>query len=72
MSFPYISAVLRQLTEKVLYRILDELVYKLSSTINPVLGSAAVNLLLSVAECDPQLVTTLVTRYKGLSLGLFT
>ncbi|KAJ6665448.1 hypothetical protein lerEdw1_003289 [Lerista edwardsae] len=60
------SAVLLQLTEKALYRILDELVSKLSSTTNPVLGSTAVNLLLSVAECDPQLVTTLVTRYKGL------
>ncbi|XP_066467855.1 IQ calmodulin-binding motif-containing protein 1 [Tiliqua scincoides] len=60
------SAVLLHLTEKTLHCILDELVYKLSSTINPVLGNIAVNLLLSLAEFDPQLLTILVTRYKGL------
>ncbi|XP_015264291.1 PREDICTED: IQ calmodulin-binding motif-containing protein 1 [Gekko japonicus] len=58
--------VLLQVAEKTLDCILDELVYKLSSTINPVIGSAAIKLLLSVAESDPRLVTTLTTRYKGL------
>lgn len=59
-------AALLQLTKKALHCILDELVYKLSSTINLILGSIAVNLLLFIAEFDPQLLTTLVTRYKGL------
>ncbi|XP_054826830.1 IQ calmodulin-binding motif-containing protein 1 [Eublepharis macularius] len=58
--------VLLQVAEKTLHCILDELVYKLSSTINPVVGSTAIKLLLSVAESDPKLVTTLTTRYKGL------
>ncbi|XP_048340462.1 IQ calmodulin-binding motif-containing protein 1 [Sphaerodactylus townsendi] len=58
--------VLLQVAEKTLHCILDELVYKLLSTVNPVIGSAVVKLLLSVAESDSQLVTTLTTRYKGL------
>lgn len=68
--FSSISAALLQLTKKALHCILDELVYKLSSTINLILGSIAVNLLLFIAEFDPQLLTTLVTRYKGLLLCL--
>ncbi|XP_053121401.1 IQ calmodulin-binding motif-containing protein 1 [Hemicordylus capensis] len=60
------NAALLQVAEKTLHCILDELVYKLSSTINPVIGNAAVKLLLLIAESDPQLVTSLVTRYKGL------
>nr|XP_056717252.1 IQ calmodulin-binding motif-containing protein 1 [Euleptes europaea] len=58
--------VLLQVAEKTLRCILDELVYKLSSTINPVIGSTAIKLLLSIAESDPQLVTTLTEHYKGL------
>ncbi|XP_053259586.1 IQ calmodulin-binding motif-containing protein 1 isoform X1 [Podarcis raffonei] len=60
------SAVLLQVAEKSLHCILDELVYKLSSSINPVIGNAAVKLLLLIAQSDAQLVTTFATRYKGL------
>ncbi|XP_044294253.1 IQ calmodulin-binding motif-containing protein 1 isoform X2 [Varanus komodoensis] len=60
------SAVLLEVPEGTLHGILDELVYKLSSTTNPVLGNAATKLLLLIAESDAQLVTTLVSRYKGL------
>ncbi|XP_034984748.2 IQ calmodulin-binding motif-containing protein 1 isoform X2 [Zootoca vivipara] len=60
------SAVLLQVAEKSLHCILDELVYKLSSSINPVIGNAAIKLLLLIAQSDAQLVTTFATRYKGL------
>lgn len=70
-SFFPASAVLLQLAEKTLHCILDELVYKLSYAINPVIGNAAVKLLLSIAESDPQHVKTLVSRYTGLSTSLF-
>ncbi|XP_020661501.2 IQ calmodulin-binding motif-containing protein 1 [Pogona vitticeps] len=60
------SAILLQVAEKTLHCILDELVYKISSTSNPVIGNAAVTLLLLITESDAQLLTTLVTRYKGL------
>ncbi|XP_061465109.1 IQ calmodulin-binding motif-containing protein 1 isoform X2 [Rhineura floridana] len=60
------SAVLLQVDEKTLHCILDELIYKLSSSVNPVIGDAAIKLLLLITESDAQLVTTLATRYKGL------
>ncbi|KAH0621298.1 hypothetical protein JD844_022434 [Phrynosoma platyrhinos] len=59
-------AVLLELDEKSLRCILDELVYKLSSSTNPVIGNAAVTLLLLITESDAQLLMTLVMRYKGL------
>uniref|UniRef100_A0A8D0HJN3 IQ motif containing B1 n=1 Tax=Sphenodon punctatus TaxID=8508 RepID=A0A8D0HJN3_SPHPU len=61
------SAVLLGVDEKILHSILDELVYKLSSSPNPVLGNGATKLLLSVAESDQRLVKLLGTRYKGLN-----
>ncbi|XP_007071950.2 IQ calmodulin-binding motif-containing protein 1 [Chelonia mydas] len=60
------SSVLLHVDEKILHSVLDELVYKLSSTTNPVTGNATTKLLLSVAESHPQLVELLSTRYKGL------
>ncbi|XP_019378132.1 PREDICTED: IQ calmodulin-binding motif-containing protein 1 [Gavialis gangeticus] len=60
------SAVLLQVDEKILHSILDELIYKLSSTTNPVIGNAATKSLLLVAESHPHLVNLLSTRYKGL------
>ncbi|XP_053900622.1 IQ calmodulin-binding motif-containing protein 1 isoform X1 [Malaclemys terrapin pileata] len=60
------SSVLLHVDEKILHSVLDELVYKLSSTTNPVTGNAATKVLLSVAESHPQLVELLSTRYKGL------
>uniref|UniRef100_A0A8C0B4A0 IQ motif containing B1 n=1 Tax=Buteo japonicus TaxID=224669 RepID=A0A8C0B4A0_9AVES len=52
--------------EKTLHSVLDELVYKLSSTTNPVIGNAATKLLLLVAKFCKQLVKLLTARYKGL------
>ncbi|NXI54824.1 IQCB1 protein, partial [Chloroceryle aenea] len=60
------SSVLLQVDEETLHSVLDELVYKLSSTTNPVLGNAATKLLLSVATFCEQLVKLLRARYKGL------
>ncbi|NXD80355.1 IQCB1 protein, partial [Halcyon senegalensis] len=60
------SSVLLQVDEETLHSVLDELVYKLSSTTNPVLGNAATKLLLLVAKFCKQLVKLLGARYKGL------
>ncbi|KFV60867.1 IQ calmodulin-binding motif-containing protein 1, partial [Tyto alba] len=60
------SSVLLQVDEETLHAILDELVYKLSSTTNPVVGNAATKLLLLVAKVCRQLVKLLTARYRGL------
>ncbi|NWU96977.1 IQCB1 protein, partial [Upupa epops] len=60
------SAVLLQVNEETLHSVLDELVYKLSSTTNPVVGNAATKVLLVMAKCCKQLVKLLMARYKGL------
>ncbi|XP_065493931.1 IQ calmodulin-binding motif-containing protein 1 isoform X2 [Caloenas nicobarica] len=60
------SSVLLQVDEETLHSIFDELVYKLSSTTNPVIGNAATKLLLLVAKFCKQLVKLLTARYKGL------
>ncbi|KAF1521199.1 IQ calmodulin-binding motif-containing protein 1, partial [Eudyptes sclateri] len=60
------SSVLLQVDEETLHSVLDELVYKLSSTTNPVIGNAATKLLLLVAKFCKQLVKLLTARYKGL------
>ncbi|NXJ77621.1 IQCB1 protein, partial [Trogon melanurus] len=60
------SSVLLQVGDETLHSVLDELVYKLSSTSNPVVGNAATKLLLLVAKFCKQLVKLLTTRYKGL------
>ncbi|XP_005244310.2 IQ calmodulin-binding motif-containing protein 1 isoform X1 [Falco peregrinus] len=60
------SSVLYQVDEETLHSVLDELVYKLSSTTNPVVGNAATKLLLLVAKFCKQLVKLLTARYKGL------
>ncbi|XP_065527526.1 IQ calmodulin-binding motif-containing protein 1 isoform X1 [Lathamus discolor] len=60
------SSVLLQVDEETLHSVLDELVYKLSATTNPVIGNAATKLLLVVAKFCKQLVKLLTTRYKGL------
>ncbi|NXP48252.1 IQCB1 protein, partial [Heliornis fulica] len=60
------SSVLLQIDEETLYSVFDELIYKLSSTTNPVIGNAATKLLLLVTKCCKQLVKLLTTRYKGL------
>ncbi|NWW54804.1 IQCB1 protein, partial [Pedionomus torquatus] len=60
------SSVLLQVDEETLHSVLDELVYKLSSTTNPVIGNAATKLLLLVVKFCKQLVELLRARYKGL------
>ncbi|XP_040980147.1 IQ calmodulin-binding motif-containing protein 1 isoform X2 [Aquila chrysaetos chrysaetos] len=60
------SSVLLQVDEETLHSVLDELVYKLSSTTNPVIGNAATKLLLLMAKFCKQLVKLLTARYKGL------
>ncbi|XP_010133193.1 PREDICTED: IQ calmodulin-binding motif-containing protein 1, partial [Buceros rhinoceros silvestris] len=60
------SSVLLQVNEETLHSLLDELVYKLSSTTNPVIGNAAAKLLLLVAKIGKELVKLLTARYKGL------
>ncbi|KAM4668513.1 IQ calmodulin-binding motif-containing protein 1 isoform 2-T4 [Amazona ochrocephala] len=60
------SSALLQVDEETLHSVLDELVYKLSSTTNPAIGNAATKLLLVVAKFCKQLVKLLTTRYKGL------
>ncbi|XP_056390588.1 IQ calmodulin-binding motif-containing protein 1 isoform X2 [Hyla sarda] len=60
------SSVLHQIPEETLHPILDELVYKLSASSNPVTGSSATRSLLLMVESNPQLVRIVGTRYKGL------
>ncbi|XP_059708719.1 IQ calmodulin-binding motif-containing protein 1 isoform X3 [Haemorhous mexicanus] len=59
------SPVLLQVEEETLHSVLDELVYKLSSTTNPAVGSAATKLLLLMAKSCKQLVRLFTARYKG-------
>ncbi|KAJ7401812.1 hypothetical protein BTVI_92398 [Pitangus sulphuratus] len=58
------SSVFLQVDKATLHSILDELVYKLSATTNPAVGSAATKLLLVVAKLSKQLVQLLTARYK--------
>ncbi|KFP77353.1 IQ calmodulin-binding motif-containing protein 1, partial [Acanthisitta chloris] len=60
------SSVLLQVDKKTLHSVLDELVYKLSSTTNPAVGSAATKLLVVVARFSTQLAELLTAHYKGL------
>ncbi|NWJ05205.1 IQCB1 protein, partial [Crypturellus undulatus] len=64
------SPALLCVDEKILHAVLDEVVYKLSSTTNPVIGNAATKLLLLLAKFSQQLVKLLTARYKGLKLLL--
>ncbi|NXX90378.1 IQCB1 protein, partial [Centropus bengalensis] len=60
------SSVLLQVDEKTLHSVLEKLIHRLSSTTNPVVGSAAMKPLLLVAKFHKQLVQPLTARYKGL------
>ncbi|XP_075037273.1 IQ calmodulin-binding motif-containing protein 1 isoform X2 [Mixophyes fleayi] len=60
------SAVLSEVPEKILHPILDELVYKLSASSNPVTGSSATRSLLLMVESNPSVVRMVGSRYKGL------
>ncbi|KAK2857486.1 hypothetical protein Q7C36_005405 [Tachysurus vachellii] len=61
------SAAVSEITTTALYTILDDVVYKMSSSSNPVIGSAAVKILLSITEQKSHSVSLqLHERYKGL------
>ncbi|XP_030065621.1 IQ calmodulin-binding motif-containing protein 1 isoform X2 [Microcaecilia unicolor] len=60
------STVLPQMDENILHCILDELVYKLSSATNPVIGNAATKSLLLMVESHQPLAQLLIMRYRGL------
>ncbi|NP_001084650.1 IQ motif containing B1 L homeolog isoform X1 [Xenopus laevis] len=60
------SSAPRQLDEDSLLAILDELVYKLSASSNPVIGRAATCSLLLMLESNPDIGQLVGTRYKGL------
>ncbi|KAM8934056.1 IQ calmodulin-binding motif-containing protein 1 [Pelodytes ibericus] len=64
------SGVLSQVPESVLHPIVDELVYKLSGSTNPVIGIAATRSLLKMLESNPNIQKTMGVRYKGLQLLL--
>lgn len=52
-----------------LYSITDDVVYKMSSCSNPVIGSAAVKILLLIIEQkNPSVSLQLLKRYKGIHL----
>ncbi|KAM5153212.1 IQ calmodulin-binding motif-containing protein 1 [Mantella aurantiaca] len=61
-----------QIPEEALHPILDELVYKLSASSNPVTGNAATRSLLLILESSPNIVYMVGTRYKGLRSLLST
>ncbi|XP_053327896.1 IQ calmodulin-binding motif-containing protein 1 [Spea bombifrons] len=60
------SAVLSRVPEDALHSILDELVYKLSASSNPVTGHAATRSLLRMLEAKPDVKWMMAARYKGL------
>ncbi|XP_067843160.1 IQ calmodulin-binding motif-containing protein 1 isoform X2 [Heptranchias perlo] len=58
--------VLYSVKEKNIRLILDELIYKLSATTNPVIGSTSTKVMLLMAESHPPTLQMLCTSYKGL------
>ncbi|XP_042192491.1 IQ calmodulin-binding motif-containing protein 1 [Callorhinchus milii] len=51
---------------KSIQSVLDELIYKLSATTNPVIGSIATKVMLLLVESHPPTLILLYTDYKGL------
>ncbi|KAM9305774.1 IQ calmodulin-binding motif-containing protein 1 [Gastrophryne carolinensis] len=60
------SALLSRVPEDAAHSVLDELVYKLSASSNPVTGGAATRCLLLMLESNPSAVSLVGARYKGL------
>ncbi|XP_062852967.1 IQ calmodulin-binding motif-containing protein 1-like [Trichomycterus rosablanca] len=60
------SAVLPKLENKALSNIMDDVVYKISSSSNPVTGSTAVKILLLMIEQNSHSLLLLHKKYKGL------
>ncbi|XP_067890929.1 IQ calmodulin-binding motif-containing protein 1 [Heterodontus francisci] len=59
-------AVLFSVKEKNIRIILDELIYKLFATSNPVIGNTSIKAMLLIAESHPPTLKILCTSYKGL------
>ncbi|XP_072539639.1 IQ calmodulin-binding motif-containing protein 1-like [Salminus brasiliensis] len=60
------SAVLSEMGTKALSSVVDDVVYKMSSSSNPVIGSAATKILLLIIEQHSQSLQLLHKHYKGL------
>ncbi|KAM9035086.1 IQ calmodulin-binding motif-containing protein 1 [Sarcophilus harrisii] len=60
------SEDLLTIKEKTLHSILDELVFKLSSSTSLVIGSVAIKLLLLMTKSHPEIMMLLNNRYTGL------
>ncbi|KAG7326915.1 hypothetical protein KOW79_010316 [Hemibagrus wyckioides] len=61
------SAAVSEMAPEALYSVMDDVVYKMSSSSNPVIGSAAVKILLLITEQkSPSVSLQLHKRYKGL------
>ncbi|XP_072436040.1 IQ calmodulin-binding motif-containing protein 1-like isoform X2 [Chiloscyllium punctatum] len=58
--------VLFSVDEKNICLILDELIYKLFATSNPVIGSTSIKVMLLIAETHPPTLKILCNNYKGL------
>ncbi|XP_048391021.1 IQ calmodulin-binding motif-containing protein 1-like isoform X2 [Stegostoma tigrinum] len=58
--------VLFSMEEKNVRIILDELIYKLFATTNPVIGNTSIKLMLLIAETHPPTLKILCNDYKGL------
>ncbi|XP_043550448.1 IQ calmodulin-binding motif-containing protein 1-like [Chiloscyllium plagiosum] len=58
--------VLFSVDEKNILLILDELIYKLFATSNPVIGSTSIKVMLLIAETHPPTLKILCNNYKGL------
>ncbi|XP_041118821.1 IQ calmodulin-binding motif-containing protein 1-like [Polyodon spathula] len=64
------SVVLMKTDEKTVHAILDELVYKLSSSSNPVIGIAATKAMILIANHHQSILKSICNRYKGLRMLL--
>ncbi|XP_046355575.2 IQ calmodulin-binding motif-containing protein 1-like [Haliotis rufescens] len=60
------GVALSQIDQKIVYSILDELIYKISVNNNVAVGAAATKCILKICDAFRLIVDVLCTRYKGL------
>ncbi|XP_071942070.1 IQ calmodulin-binding motif-containing protein 1-like [Antedon mediterranea] len=58
--------VLQSVSDKVVFSLLDEMIYKLSAFNDAEVGAAATRALVNIADVHPPLIQLLYNRYKGL------
>lgn len=63
-------SILKQIDEKALFYLLDEIIYKMASCELPTAGNSIFNLLNTMCQLDPNLIKSIVRRYKGMKLLL--